>query len=206
MAGARLKYNAEWYLPSNTLSKTISDRTIRAEYTRLRDIAQKRIKRLGQSEWASTELYRKYRGGFPKLSEISNNTNLSYKLSELARFVSAKTTTVSGLRQQRARSLKQLHKHGYTFVNEKNFRRFGEFMELYRETTAARKQRPSDMIVELYFQTERLGLDPAAVEKDFNFYLENLDDMKQIQPIKGKTAGSAKAIRQKIRRRKRGRT
>lgn len=202
---AQLKYNAEWYLPNNTLSGTVPDRTLRAEYTRLRDIAQKRIKRLGASEWSDTETYRKYRAGFPKLSEIPNRTSLSYKLTELSRFVSAKTTTVTGLRQQRSRSLKELHRHGYTFVNIKNYKRFGQFMEEYREKTAGKKQRPSDELVELYFQTERLGLDPAAVERDFNYWLDNAETMKEIQPVKGKTAGSSKAIRAKINRRKRGR-
>lgn len=197
---ARLKYSQEWYLPNNTLSGTISQSTIRAEYTRLRDIAQKRIKRLGESEWRDTEIFRKYREGFPKLSEIPNSTNLSYKLAELSRFVSTKTTTVTGLKQQRARTLETLHKHGYSYVNIKNYKQFGAFMDQYREKTQSKKQRPSDELVELYFQTERLGLDPAAVERDFNYYLENLETMKEIQPVKGKTAGSAKAIRQKIRR------
>lgn len=200
---ARLKYNAEWYLPNNTLSRTVSDKTIRAEYTRLRDIAQKRIKRLGESEFSDTEIYRKYRGGFPKLADIANRTNLAYKLAELSRFVSAQTTTVSGLRQQRARSLKTLQQHGYSFVNMKNYTQFGKFMEGYREKISAKSQRPSDVIVELYFQTERLGLDPAAVERDFNFYLNNLETMKEIEPIRGKTAGSSAAIRQKIRRKAR---
>ena len=203
---AGLKYNAEWYLPNNTLSGTISQKDIRSEYTRLRDIAQKRIKRLGVSEWSSTELYRKYAGGFPKLSEIVNQTNLSYQLAALSKFVAAKTTTVTGLKQQRSKALKSLKQHGYGFVNVQNYNRFGQFMEEYRQKTLGRKQKPSDQVADLYFQTERLGMDPKTVERDFNYWLENLDTMKEIQPIKGKTAGSSTAIRKNIARRKRGRT
>lgn len=202
---AQLKYNAEWYLPNNTLSGTIPDRILRAEYTRLRDIAQKRIKRLGASEWRDTKLYKKHAQGFPKLSELPNAKNLSYELAALARFVAAKTTTVSGLRHQRSESLKTLHRHGYNFVNIQNYKAFGEFMESYRDKTEAKKQVASDQVADLYFQVERLGLNPADVERDFNYWLSNAKTMKEIQPIKGKTAGSAKAIRDKMNRRKRGR-
>lgn len=203
---AGLKYNAEWYLPNNILSRTIPDKQIRAEYTRLRDIAQKRIKRLGESEWADTKLYRKYAAGFPKLSDIQNRTNLSYQLAALSRFVAAKTTTVSGLKHQRAESLKTLKQHGYGFVNIQNYKQFGEFMEDYREKMIGKKQRPSDQVADLYFQTERLGLNPETVKKDFTYWLDNLKIVQEIEPIKGKTAGNSTAIRQKINRRKRGRT
>lgn len=203
---AGLKYNAEWYLPNNTLSGTISQKDIRSEYTRLRDIAQKRIKRLGESEWADTKLYKKYKGGFPKLSEIGNRTNLSYELAALSRFVAAKITTVSGLKHQRAESLKTLKRHGYDFVNIKNYKAFGEFMEDYREKMIGKKQKPSDTVADLYFQVERLGLNAKTVEKDFNYWLDNIKIVDNIEPIKGKTAGNSTAIRKKINRRKRGRT
>lgn len=203
---AGLKYNAEWYLPNNTLSRTIPDKQIRAEYTRLRDIAQKRIKRLGESEWRSSETYQRYKGGFPKLSEIPNRTNLSYELARLSRFVSAKTTTVSGLKHQRTEQLKSLKKHGYDFVNKENIDKFGQFMEDFRNKELGRRKEGSPIVVELFYQTERLGLDPKVVAMDFDYWLSNLETMAQIQPIKGKTAGSSSAIRKKIARRKRGRT
>lgn len=203
---ASLKYNAEWYLPNNTLSRTIPDKQIRAEYTRLRDIAQKRIKRLGESEWRSSETYQRYKGGFPKLSEIPNRTNLSYELAKLSRFVSAKTTTVTGLRHQRTEQLKSLKKHGYDFVNKKNIDKFVQFMEDFRNKELGRRKEGSPIVVELFYQTERLGLDPKVVARDFDYWLSNLETMAQIQPIKGKTAGSSTAIRKKIARRKRGRT
>ena len=46
-----MAYNDAWYTPANLLSKTVPQSEIRKEYTRLRDIAQKRIKRLGESEF-----------------------------------------------------------------------------------------------------------------------------------------------------------
>lgn len=203
---AGLKYNAEWYLPNNTLSRTIPDREIRAVYTRLRDIAQKRIKRLGESEWRSSETYQRYKFGFPKLSQIPNRTTLSYELARLSRFVSAKTTTVSGLKHQRSEQLKSLKKHGYDFVNKENIDKFGQFMEDFRNKEIGRRKEGSPIVVELFYQTERLGLDPKVVARDFDYWLSNLETMAQIQPIKGKTAGSSTAIRKKIARRKRGRT
>ena len=43
---------------------------MRKEYTRMRDIAQKRIERMGQSEFAKTKTFKDHAEGFQKLKDI----------------------------------------------------------------------------------------------------------------------------------------
>lgn len=70
--------------------------TMRSEYTRMRDVAQKRIKRLGES-FPESKAYTQNKSGFPRLKDISPQ-DLPYAFSQLAKFVRAKTSTVTGQR------------------------------------------------------------------------------------------------------------
>lgn len=192
-----MAYSEAWYTPAHLLSKTVTQSEIRKEYTRLRDIAQKRIKRLGQSEFKDTEAYQKYKQGFPKLKDIKNETQLAYMLSALHKYV-ASNQTVSALRKQRKESLKTLHRHKYNYVNEKNYQKFANFMEDYRQAQLDRKAWGSPDTADLYYQVERLGLDPEKVAKDFSFWMDNKDVLDTMEPSKGKSAGSITAMKRRI--------
>lgn len=82
--------------------------TMRSEYTRMRDVAQKRIKRLGES-FPESKAYSQHSAGFPKLRDISPQ-DLPYAFSELAKFVRAKTSTVTGQRIAQEKTIATLNK------------------------------------------------------------------------------------------------
>lgn len=81
--------------------------TMKAEYTRMRDVAQKRIKRLGK-EYPESKTYEEHKGGFPKLRELDPR-NFAKAFSELASFVKAKKSTVTGQRIAQAKTMKTLN-------------------------------------------------------------------------------------------------
>lgn len=81
--------------------------TMRAEYTRMRDVAQKRIKRLGK-EYPESKTYEEHKGGFPKLRDLDPR-NFAKAFSELAKFVQAKKSTVTGQRIAQAKTTKTLN-------------------------------------------------------------------------------------------------
>ena len=103
---AILTYDQNFYLPQNIRSlynvknKSYSSEVIK-EYTRLRDIAQKRLKRMSESEFADTQIYRKYKDAFPKQKDLRSASDLAYTLSDLARFVSSPQSTITGLKERR---------------------------------------------------------------------------------------------------------
>lgn len=82
--------------------------TMRSEYTRMRDVAQKRIKRLGES-FPESKAYTQHQSGFPRLKDISPQ-DLPYAFSELAKFVRAKTSTVTGQRIAQEKTTATLNK------------------------------------------------------------------------------------------------
>lgn len=95
--------------------------TMRSEYTRMRDVAQKRIKRL-QRDFPETagakrttkienekgEVVREY-SGFPKLRDIKAE-DFAYAFSELAKFVRAKGSSVTGQRSIQEKTTATLNK------------------------------------------------------------------------------------------------
>jgi len=125
---AKLKWDAALYQESAL--KIRAEKELRAEYSRLRDIAQKRLSRLRESEFADSESYRHYKDMFPKLEAVKTNYELRARLSELARFVENKTSTVSGLKEKRSKQLATIQED-YPWVNESNFQQFYEFAESY---------------------------------------------------------------------------
>ena len=108
----------------------IDERALRKEYTRLRKIANKRLARLQASEYKETGLAKEYAGGFALLADVED---LPRELTMLARFVASEKSSVTGLKRIDKQTISTLHEHGYSFVNAKNVRQFGAFMEEMRQ-------------------------------------------------------------------------
>lgn len=106
-------YEDKWYTEQG--AKTILESgtkddisVLRSEYTRMRDVAQKRIKRLGE-KFPESKAYQQNKMGFPKLRDISPK-DLAKAFSQLAKFVKASTSTVTGQRIAQAKTTSTLNK------------------------------------------------------------------------------------------------
>lgn len=124
-----------WYTPYFVKYASSLDelRLVRTEYTRMRDQAQKRIKRLQAAGYKVPEFAE---GSVPRLRNIANQSELGYQFARLYDFLRNPQSTVKGYRSSRQKTLETLHKpHAgvdLSFVNEGNLDQFGQFMELYR--------------------------------------------------------------------------
>lgn len=96
-------------------------REIRSEYTRLRDIMQKRIKRVG----LNIEI--------PKLRDLEEVTDLAKEFSRLNRLIASETTTIRGHARIEERTVQTLKKHKFTGIDKENIKEFNRFMEWFRE-------------------------------------------------------------------------
>ncbi len=166
MARYELPYAKEWYTVD--AAKLMDTKTLRKEYTKLRDIAQKRLKRL-EHDYDWTRTYQEHRDGFQKLSEIDPR-DLPKAFSEIAKFVSAKGSSVQGQRDIQRKTASTLNDAiGQSgAVNSRNYRRVVSILN------EARKQKivyGSDKIVQLADAT--LSLDSNS----FDDVLNNLESM-----------------------------
>lgn len=98
-ARASLKYKPEIYTPFAL--ESWPDKELRKEYTRLRDIARKRLKRLSQDPISGTsDVYKEFAGGFPTIKSMrADRKALEQALADVARFVRTKESTVGGARE-----------------------------------------------------------------------------------------------------------
>ena len=141
---------------------------MRKEYTRMRDIAQKRIARLGE-DYKWTSAYKSHSEGFQKLKDISSE-DFAKAFSELSKFVNAKTSTVSGQRSAQRRTSETLNKAigQKNAVNKKNYKRV---VTLLNEARKRKLVYGSDKIVQLADATL------PFTNTQFNDVLDNLDAM-----------------------------
>lgn len=204
---AQLKYSSSWYSPASLRSGNISIEEIKAEYTRLRDIAQKRLGRMAGTQFAETRVFKRNIKGFAKIRDMAGrgvkgnrvSAELAYNLADLARFVSSPSSTIGGQIRQMKKTLSTLHKHHYTFVNESNYILFGQFMEEWKQQHLDWQYDSGDA-ADLYEQVERHKMDPAKVADDFQYWLDNRVELKDLPP--GKST-SVKVIKKRIEAQKR---
>lgn len=166
--------------------ESLSEKELRKEYTRMRDTAQKRVKRL-QQEYPKAkasqkhvqirnekgEIVREY-VGFRELKDIDPR-DLPKALSELAKFVHAKTSTVTGQRIAQRKTMDTLNKAigagegGQKAVTKENYWRVIDILE------EARKRKisyGSDKVVTLAETSMVLS------EDQFEHILSNLEKLK----------------------------
>ena len=103
--------------------------TIRSEYTRMRDAAQKRLKRL-QKEFPNSAAVREHAKGFAKLRDMDKK-NFSKAFAELAKFLKAKTSTVSGQKDRMRKTISAWRKQGLD-LNERNYKTVMDVLEEMR--------------------------------------------------------------------------
>lgn len=104
-ARASLRYDPENYTPYMLHDWPLRD--LRKEYTRLRDIAQKRIKRLrADPEGAQSKVLQIFPEGIPRISDMhGSRAQLESAMADLALFIRNPESTVSGVHKaNRARA------------------------------------------------------------------------------------------------------
>ena len=96
-ARATLRYDPENYTPYMLHDWPLRD--LRKEYTRLRDIAQKRIKRLrADPEGARSKVLQIFPEGIPRISDMhGSRAQLESAMADLALFIRNPESTVSGV-------------------------------------------------------------------------------------------------------------
>lgn len=120
-------YNDEFYNPQN-LAK-LNQSSLRKEYSRLRSIANKRLKEFDGTKWTETKVYKSNKGKYDQNITKMTNRDLRYKLTEVHGFLSSELSTVEGNIEYERNVISTLRENGYTGITEANFLQFTEYME-----------------------------------------------------------------------------
>lgn len=169
----QFKFGAgENYTPA-ALSR-FTDSEIEIEYTRLRKAAIGRLKTIGKSEFKESGMYiqnkDRYNLTAKQILRVGGVSLLKYRLASIYRFLSKQASSVTGLREQAQSSLKELHKHGYVFVNKDNLQEFGRFMEDTRLAAEAMRY-DSERVAELYDASKKDNVPVDVLIKYFELFM-----------------------------------
>ena len=154
--------------------------TMRSEYTRMRDVAQKRIKRLGK-QFPESKAYQSHAKGFPKLKELDAR-DFAKAFSELAKFVKAKGSTVTGQKEIKQKTIKTWQDQGLN-LNEENY---DKTIKILEEMRRQKLTYGSDKAVEL--AETMMELDDQQTNKwldNLESLLQNTDKLKDIPDVAG---------------------
>ena len=99
----------------------------RKEYTKLRSLLNKRIKR------SKSMGYQENMGYFPKLKDIPNRQAFALELSQARAYYENKLSTSAGRKAVEEKMIEKLHEHKFTAIDKTNFKPFREFMSALDE-------------------------------------------------------------------------
>ena len=181
----QFRFDEKWYTVqgAETMARvgTKDDMaTMRAEYTRMRDVAQKRIKRLGK-QFPESKAYQTHEKGFAKLKDLDPR-DFPKAFAELAKFVRAKGSTVTGQKQIKEKTIKTWQDQGLN-LNSKNYDKTIKILEEMRKQKIVYG---SDKAVEL--ADSMLDLDDQQTNEwldHLDTLLQHSDELKEIPDLAG---------------------
>ena len=173
---ATLKYAWYEYTPEALQSGVLSEKEIRDEYRRLRNIANKRIKRLEKAGYEQTQTYLKNVGSYKSPSNYTTK-ELQYKLYQISKFILAKSSTVSGMRLIEKKAIETLQEKDLGRIN--NLQEFGDFMSWAR-TKYKSSEFDSERAAEVFNEAKRRRIPIEEIKKDYELYRDNYHQFTEL--------------------------
>lgn len=196
----KYKYDPEVYIPAAVRYGYLELSEARAEYSRLRSAAVKRLQRLSGTEGERYSAFRMYgKEGFPSLPKNASASEVGRALADVYHFLEMKTSSIGSIRSAQRNAIKTLNERGYGFINKGNIREFGEFMEAARQQKVASDNRGgSPVIVELYETVKRLQIPPEQVQRRFSYWLSKRKELEAMPTPKPGTKISSDSVQVRL--------
>ena len=135
---------------------------LKAEYTRMRDAAQKRLKRLQKSEFSGSKAAIERPEGFPKLKELDPR-DLPYAMNDLFRFLKAKTSTVYGQRERMQKTIATFEKAGIE-IEPKEYDTFISVLEGMRKNKILYGSDYAKELTDMILSTDKISVRSATAK------------------------------------------
>jgi len=199
--------NHDDYNPLN-LSRNYDISQLRAEYSRMRDNLRRNVGRIEKSgEFPTAQVLKEYENFAP--AGKYDHLQLAMKLSELESVLSANTSTLTGLKEQRKEVISTLQDRGFTNINKSNFTDYIKFMDStrvlalsvmrysynrYGQAVGADRNKR----LELFNLGQAKGITTNSLIKDFRFYMKHIDEIEKLPDRKKGRKLGIKAIKNRL--------
>lgn len=192
-----LPYSKKYDVYTPYKMESMSEKQIRAEYSRLRSVANKRLQRL-QAAGIGKRALEGYR--FPTIAQIesSSKSTVASELASVSRWLADYRSTVTGERQflEEFRELMRGKKYGSLVETVEDTYNVIEMLDDLREKhkndlLKYRAGLTDQDIFDALQQAQRLKIPVDALKKNIELFVANMDALEKVQPTKGgRTFGS----------------
>lgn len=179
----------------DTLMNIASEKQLRAEYSRLRSIARKRLERLGASKYATGQTYLTYKNKFTALPQIKSVSQVAKKLADVYRFLNLDTSSIRPTATSRGAqavedlTVKRFQEKGFKWVSKKNLNKVTDYLEFNRSLQKGGRY-DSERVLEMLETMEDRNVNISQVKKDFDFWMQNYETIDEVPEKPGKTTAS----------------
>lgn len=185
MAKSLFHYAPSFYTPEGAY--WANDADLRAEYSRLRSIAQKRISRIKGTEFEQSAIFKENRHGFLTVKQAQAQDVLVDELMSIRRFLLETTSTLTGARERKAKILNTLNERGYTFVNSENYWEYTQFMD-FADSMLKGTYYSSDFVNDLFEKFESQGSSLEQMKRWFTNWMSSQDLEVKFRNVKAADA------------------
>ena len=172
----------------------------RSELRRLQHIANERLQKFTGTEWEQSDVYKSNKGQYDKNVKKMSREEVDMKLNQVYRFLKSKRSTVRGNQIARAKTIRSLQQAGFTGINKRNLKAFGEFMDKIRAANLDAIY-TSDEVVDMFELFEKKGIkDKDALIEDFDAFYDKKKELEKIPLPKDNKKRTAEYYRKKMKR------
>ena len=150
-----------------------SKQAVKAEYNKLYKEAERRLNALGASKNETAQrMYREYK-------DILEAKPQDYKQQvkttiALEKFISTPFSKVTNIYKAQRQTVETLQSRGYGFVNQRNLKDFGRFMEYMRNAHGMRRG-GSGSVMEFLSERGKIGSNPEKLFEAFTKWADEND-------------------------------
>lgn len=171
------------------LTKYHTEDEIRQEYMRMRRTLQDRARRIERSgEFPDSYTHRSL-SYFPPQSQLTQG-QVAMRLSDLESMLERQTSTLTGLREERASLIETFQDRGYRNINKSNINEFLRFMNAtqpivtsvlrYKYVRGQATGPDRNKRLEMFNTAQSKGITTSSLIRDFRFYANHLDEIRQL--------------------------
>ena len=202
----RLPYSKKYDIYTPYKMESMTEAQIRAEYSKLRSVANKRLQRL-DSAGIGMRALTGYR--FPTIAQIesSSKDTVASELANVSRWLGDYRSTITGERQFISEFREMMQSKGYGSLVEtpedvyKVVGLLDDLRERYKNDLLRYRSGLTDTdIFDALQQAQRLKMPVEALKQNIELFVANMDALEKVQPTKGGRTFSSSRVNALVRK------
>ena len=201
-----LPYSKKYDIYTPYKMESMTEAQIRAEYSKLRSVANKRLQRL-DSAGIGMRAMMGYK--FPTIAQIqsSSKSTVASELANVSRWLGDYRSTLTGERQFISEFKEMMQDKGYGSLVEtpedvyKVIGLLDDLRDKYKNDLLRYRSGLTDKdIFDALQQAQRLNMPIEALEKNIELFVANMDALEKVQPTKGGRTFSSSRVNSLVRK------